>query len=249
MVSGTAYDVLILGGGPTGMTAAMWSAELGLNSVLIEQSGEFGGQFGRIFNRIENYPGVSAADGNELRDLFLRSLDGCQFEKRSNTQVVKIDLAAKQMFLEKGESLTGRTVIVATGVRRRKLGIDGEDAFEGRGVMTSGTGEKERVRGKRVVIVGGGDAALENSLILSEFAREVTVIHRRNDLSAREEFVNAARERTNVRFEFETVAQRIVGNESVEGIELRKADGSFYLLERSEEHTSELQSQSNLVCR
>ena len=231
MAPATTYDVLILGGGPAGMTAAIWSAQLGLNPALVEQRGEFGGQLARIFNPIENYPGVAAADGNELRNLFMRSLDRCRFERRSKTQVVKVDLAAKQMFLENGESLAGRAIIVATGVRRRRLGIEGEDAFAGRGVMASGAGEKERVRGKRVVIVGGGDAALENSLILSEFAREVTVIHRRNDFSAREEFVNEARKRTNVRFEFETVAQRIVGNKSVEGIELRKADGSFYLIE------------------
>ena len=232
MVPSTAHDVLILGGGPAGMTAAMWCAELRINTLMIDQNLELGGQLPAIYNRIDNYPGVSAANGKELRDLFRRSIDRHSFESRLNMQVVKIDLLSKQILLENGESLTGRAMIIAAGVRRRKLGIEGEDEFAGRGVLESGAGEKEKVRGKHVVIIGGGDAALENSLILSEFAHQVTLIHRRNGFSARDEFVNAARERKNVRFELNTVVERIGGNEAVERVVVRKEGApNSYVLE------------------
>jgi thioredoxin reductase (NADPH) len=232
MVLSEGHDVLIIGGGPAGMTAAMWCAELGLNTLLLDEKNELGGQLLWIFNRIDNYPGAFAADGRELRDLFLRSISRSSFETRLNVRVNGIDPSSKQIVLSSGETLSGKAIIVATGVRRRKLGAPGEDEFAGRGVMASGAGEKEKVRDKRVVIVGGGDAALENALILSEFAREVTVVHRRDRFSARGEFVDAARKRKNVRFELQTVVQRIAGNDVVEAIELRNVDRSEpFLLE------------------
>lgn len=213
-------DVMIVGGGPAGMTAAMWCAELGLNALLIDENDELGGQLGWIHNQIENYPGVFANNGRELRDLMVKSIDRLPFERRLNARVVKADLPSKQLVLDSGESLTGKAVILATGVRRRKLGIEGEKEFAGRGVIASGAGGREAVRGKRVVIVGGGDAALENTLIVSELASDVTLVHRKDRFSARDEFVKAARERKNVRFEPEAVVQKIEGNNVVEGVQL-----------------------------
>jgi thioredoxin reductase (NADPH) len=214
------YDVLIVGGGPAGMTAAMWCAELGLNALLIDENEEVGGQLLWIHNRIENYPGILANNGHELRDLMMKSINRFPLERRLNARVVKADLPSKQLVLNSDETLIGKAVILATGVRRRKLGVEGEDEFAGRGVMASGAGGREAVRGKRVVVVGGGDAALENTLILSEMANEVTLVHRNSRFSARREFVTAARERSNVRFAPETVVQRIVGNSLVEGVQL-----------------------------
>jgi len=87
MASTTHYDVMIVGGGPAGMTAAMWCAELGVNALLIDENEELGGQLGSIYNRIENYPGVFASNGRELRDLMLKSINRLPFERRPDARV------------------------------------------------------------------------------------------------------------------------------------------------------------------
>ena len=234
MSSTDVYDVLIAGAGPAGMTAAMWCVELGMGKVLLlEEKNELGGQLNEINNRVDNYPGIRAANGKEIRDLFLRSLEPYSLDILLNTHIDNIDLLTKRVQLNDGDVLTGRALIIATGVRRRRLGIEGEHEFEGRGILRSGAGERESVRNRRVVIVGGGDAALENALILSEFAREVTVIHRRRDFSARSEFVELARKLRNVKFEFETVVERILGNDAVEHVVLKNVNSL-------ESHVSEI---------
>jgi thioredoxin reductase (NADPH) len=249
MVPNTTYDVIILGGGPAGITAALWCVDLGLKKILlIEQKAELGGQLCETYNPIENYPGVHAANGKELRDLFLRSLDRNSFETQLNMRVAGVDLRSRQVRLDDSTSMSCAALIVATGVRRRRLGIQGEMEFAGRGVMRSGAGEKEEVRGRHVLIIGGGDAAMENTLMLSEFAREVIVVHRGEKFSARDEFVNAVRGRDNVRFEFGTVAERICGRETVEGVILkpvgsgdkRKLETDYVLIRIGVEPNSDL---------
>ena len=232
MVQSAEHDVLIFGGGPAGMTAAMWCAQIGMSPLLIDQKDQLGGQLLTIYNPIDNYPGVPAANGKELCDLFVRSIERCSFETQLKTRVIKVDLASKHIVLESRESLFGKAIIIATGVRRRKLGVEGEDEFGGRGILESGVGEKEKVRDRRVVIIGGGDAALENAVVLSDFAREVTLVHRRDSFSARDEFTNAVRGKKNVRIELQTIVEQIVGNEVVEGIVLKRADSlTSYFLE------------------
>lgn len=218
--SGEDYDVAIIGGGPAGMSAALWCAELGLRSVLIEARSELGGQLLHIYNRIENYPGISAANGRELRDLFLKSLEGREFDTRFNSPVTAADLTAKKLTLETGEIIHSKTIIIATGVRRRKLGVPSEDEFLGRGILTSGAKEAETVRGKSVLIIGGGDAALENALILAKYASQVTVVHRRDRFTARHEFLDSAAALSNVELMPETLVQKFDGNESLESAEL-----------------------------
>jgi len=222
-------DVLIVGGGPAGMTAALWCAELKLSALLIDENKELGGQLSRIFNRIENYPGVAAANGRALCELFLASLRDRTFETRNNARVANADLLSKTVVLESGEELRGKAVIFATGVRRRKLGVEGEAEFAGRGIMSSGAGEREAVQGKRVVIVGGGDAALENTVQLSDQAEQIIVVHRREQLTARDEFVKAARSKKNVRFELGSTIKRIIGNEVVEAVEVSGGGVSSFI--------------------
>jgi thioredoxin reductase (NADPH) len=122
--------------------------------------------------------------------------------------------------------IKARAAIIATGVRRRKLGIPGEDEFTGRGIITSGAKNRDTIAGKRVAIVGGGDAAIENAIILSERAEKVYVIHRKDALRARQEFADKARERQNVEFLFETRLAAIQGSESVESVVIENAYAS-----------------------
>jgi thioredoxin reductase (NADPH) len=218
------YDIVIVGGGPAGMSAALWASDLGLCSVLIEKNGAVGGQLSMIHNPINNYLGLQAANGDEMRLRFLRSLEEAEFDLSLGNEVVRADLGARQIETGGGNVFEGGSIVIATGVRRRKLNVDGEDEFEGKGILSSGAKEAESVRGKNVVVVGGGDAAMENSLVLSEHARSVTLIHRRNKFKARKEFIKRARERGNVTFLTDSVVERFAGNHSLRFVEVRPVD-------------------------
>ena len=216
-------DVVIVGGGPAGLSAALWCTELGLGAVIVEGGPDFGGQLLRIHNPIRNYLGFKAATGRQMRDHFVAQVADCDFRRLVNISVTEFDFGKKIVTLGDSEKLNARTIILATGVRRRRLEIEGETEFHGKGILESGAKEQASVRGKRVLIVGGGDAALENALILSRHAKSVTVVHRRPELRAREEFVDAATLDPNITFISETSVTRIDGVRSVEFVELKNS--------------------------
>lgn len=214
------YDALIIGGGPGGLSAAFWCAELGLKAALVEKETELGGQLLWTFNPITNYLGVTARNGRELRDHFLQHIASSDFTHILGATVIKADLAKKVVDLDDGTQLSGKVIVIATGVRRRGLDVPGEDEFKGRGILASGAGSKDEVGGKTVLIAGGGDAALENALILSESAAKVIVVHRRSEFAARKEFVERAENRSNIEFVMNSNVMAIIGNAAVETVEI-----------------------------
>ena len=214
-------DVTIIGGGPAGLSAALWCSELGLKASLFESESEFGGQLLWTFNAIKNYLGMDAANGRELRDRFLQHIENINVTRVTGATVVSSDLAKKTIDLADGSRHSGRVIIIATGVRRRKLGVPGEKDFCGSGLLASGARSKDEVAGKTVLIVGGADAALENALILSDTAGKVIVAHRRSDLTARKEFVQRANNRSNIEFLVNVQVAAIVGNTVVEAVQLQ----------------------------
>lgn len=159
------HDVLIIGAGAAGLSAARWCDELGLDTLVLEQQEEVGGQLLSVHNKIENYLGVHANDGRELRDLFAEQTKDCDFDLWTNVEIESVDVKAKRVTLKSGEELQAITLIIATGLRRRRLGIPGEAEFEGRGIVESGARDRERFAGKDVCVIGGGDAAAENSTL------------------------------------------------------------------------------------
>ncbi|MEO8041425.1 MAG: NAD(P)/FAD-dependent oxidoreductase [Acidobacteriota bacterium] len=222
-------DVVIIGGGPAGLSAALWCAELGLGSVLIEQERGLGGQLRHVYNPIDNYLGIRAANGLEMLSLFEKSVGSRNFVPRLGIKASSIDFAAMEVRVAglggHEERLSFRALILATGVRRRVLGIPGEIDFRGRGILESGSRDKEKVSGKRVLIIGGGDAAFENALILSEHARTVRVAYRRAAPTARRAFVDATKHRDNVEHISGMNITRILGDSSVERVESRDSSG------------------------
>src|SRR5258706_7922833 len=205
-------DVAIIGGGPGGLSAALWCAELGLKAMLFEKESEFGGQLLWIHGAIRNYLGLEAKNGRELRDRFLEHLENADVMKVARASVVSADLAKKTLELADGTRYSATAIIIATGVRRRNLEVPGEEEFRGRGILESSVTASDEVNGKTVLIVGGGDAALENALILSGTAGKIIVVHRRSEFTARRKFFDDAKTRTNIEFISDTVVTAIGRN-------------------------------------
>lgn len=217
------HDVIIIGAGPAGLSAALWCDELGLDTLVVEQAAEVGGQLLRVHNPVENYLGARAANGRELRDVFAAQVEGCEFDLWTEAEIEGVDLKAKRVRLRSGEELQGIALVIATGVRRRRLGVPGESEFAGRGVLESGRLERESVAGEDVLVVGGGDAAAENALLLAETCATVTLVHRGRTLRARPEFAERLRGEHRVTVFNETTLERILGGARVESAEILRA--------------------------
>lgn len=217
------FDVIVIGGGPAGLSAALWCDDLGLKTLLLEKKSEFGGQLLRVYNRIENHLGIDAANGLEMRDRFLLQIGKREFLRKLEAEVLTADLKNRTVSLKSGEMLGAKAIIIATGTGRRRLGIPGEDAFKGRGIVESGRKDPEIAAGKRVLIVGGGDAAVENALLLSGTAERVFICHRRAEFTARDEFMHQANAAPNIEFLDPHTLQNITGTEAIEAVELKNA--------------------------
>jgi thioredoxin reductase (NADPH) len=219
----TAFDVAIIGGGIAGLSTALWCDELGLSAVLLEEKTELGGQLLWVHNEIKNYLGREAENGRALRDAFLEQIEKRRFELRMPARVAEIRVEEKEIFLTDGTRLSASALVLATGIRRRQLNVQGEAEFSGRGIIESGKKNAAAATGKKVLIVGGGDAAFENALILAEKAEKVTLVHRRHDFRARAEFIEQVKNHPKVTILTGTVVQEISGGRQVESARLKTA--------------------------
>lgn len=215
------FDVIIIGGGAAGISAALWCDDLGLNALLLEADAELGGQLLWTHNAVENHLGIRTQTGSELRDIFVDQLNDRNFTLRFRAEIADVDLKEKKVLLESGEEFSARSIIIATGISRRRLGVAGEKEFQGKGIIKSGKRDGDLAKGKNAVIIGGGDAAFENALILSEIAEKVTLIHRREKFSARNEFVESVQKIPNVEIKTNSCLTKIVGTDRVESVEIK----------------------------
>src|SRR6266852_6078798 len=217
------HDVLIIGAGPAGLSAARWCDELGLDTLVLEAAEKVGGQLLSVRNPIENYLGVRAANGRELRDRFVEQTKDCDFDLWTNVEIASVDLKAKRVVLKSGEELQSIAIIIATGLRRRRLGIPGESEFAGRGIIESATRDREQLAGSDVCIIGSGDAAAENALLLAEVCPTVTLVHRGKKMHARREFTEQLHTNHCITVFPESIVRRIIGNDEVEAVEIERA--------------------------
>ena len=219
------HDAIIIGAGPAGLSAAFWCDELGLDTLVLEQAEEIGGQLHRVYNPISNYLGLRARDGKELLESFSADVDDAGFDLWRGTEIESIDLRAKRISLRSGEQLQSIAIILATGVRPRTLNIPGENEFAGKGIIESATRDREQFAGEDVCVIGGGDAAVENALLLAEVCPTVTLVHRSRKLRARREFVERLQPNHAVTVFTESVVTRIIGSDRVEAVEILRKDG------------------------
>lgn len=220
------HDVIIIGAGPAGLSAALWCDELGLDALVLEQGAETGGQLLRVYNAIENHLGVVAPDGRALRDVFAAQTEGREFDLWTQVEVEGVDLRARLVSLRSGERLRAVALVLATGVRRRRLGVPGEAEFAGRGVLESGQRDRDTVAGQDVCVVGGGDAAAENALLFAEVCPTVTLVHRGKRLGARGDFVERIKGDHRINVFTEARLRQIMGRDRVEAVEIER-DGAL----------------------
>ena len=215
------FDVIIIGGGASGMSAGLWCDELGLNALLLEENESVGGQFLWTYNPIKNYLGVEAANGLEMRDIFLKQINERKFTVKLSCKVAAINVETKSVLLNNGKIFSAKTIIYAAGVSRRKLNIEGEESLRNRGIIESGKRDQHLVKGKKAAVIGGGDAAFENALILAESAAEVFLINRHEYFRARSEFTEQVKQNPKITILTNNIVQEIIGKEKVEGIQLK----------------------------
>ncbi len=218
------HDVIIIGAGPAGLSAALWCDELALDTLVLEKNERVGGQLHSIYGPIVNYPGLNAGNGEEFLERFSERVNDAEFDLWTGVEIESVDLRARKIALRSGEQLQAISIIMATGVRRRQLGIPGENEFAGRGIIESPTRDREKFAGQDVCVIGGGDAAAENALLLAEVCPTVTVVHRSKTLKARREFAERLKTQHSITVFPESVVTQILGNDEVEAVEIRRKD-------------------------
>ena len=210
------FDTIILGGGPAGISSLLWANSLGLRAVLLEPAAEVGGQLLHMVHRVIDYPGLIADNGRHLRDEFETQLRELHLDYRTGCRLEEINLDRRTLRCN-GELLAAKAIILATGARKRRLGIPGEDRFAiSGGVSFSATRDHSLYAGKKVCVIGGGDSAVENSLILSRVCPHVTLIHRSENFRARAEWLREARQAANITFLTGFQPTAIEGGQTVE---------------------------------
>lgn len=221
------YQLIIIGGGPTGLCAGLYAARGRVNALLIEK-GATGGQV-LLTDWVDNYPGFSEGiSGFELVDKLTAHADRFGLEKKI-TAVRGLDLQneIKTIFLENDERLTCRSIILCTGARPNTLNIPGEKELTGQGVSYCATCDAPFYRGQEIAVVGGGNTAIQEALHLTKFADRVTVIHRRDELRATKILQEKAFANDQIHFIWNVQVQVIEGDDNgVNRLQLSFKDGS-----------------------
>jgi thioredoxin reductase (NADPH) len=210
------YDLIIIGGGPAGISAGIYAKRAMMNALLIEKVG-VGGQIIKT-NMLENYPGFPEVSGMELMEKMEEHVNKFGLEiKFADVRQIKDGGNVKTVVTSDSEFET-KTVIVATGTRPKKLGVPGEDEFTGRGVSTCATCDGFFFTGKDVALIGGGDSAIVEAIFLTKMVNKVYVIHRRDELRAEKINQDRAFKNPKIEFVWNSNLQSIEGTDTVEKV-------------------------------
>lgn len=214
------YDMIVVGGGPGGYTAALYAARSGLDTLVLEKLSA-GGQMA-LTEAIDNYPGFEEGiDGFTLAEKMQRQAE--RFGAKSEyAEVERVDLAASPKVLETSAGVFyGRTVVLATGAGPRELGLANEAALTGRGVAYCAACDGMRYRGRTVVVVGGGNSAAGDALALSRMAKKVILVHRRDSLRATKVYHEPLMRAENIEFRWNSAVTELLGGDRLTGVRLR----------------------------
>lgn len=216
------YDLIIIGGGPGGLSAAIYAVRYGLNTLVLEK-GFVSGQISTTGD-VENYPGFPSITGMDLMDKFsehatdagviVENKDVHEITSKGDIKVVRTDEGDLETF----------SVIISTGASPKHLGISGEDEFRGKGISYCATCDGPFFSGRNVIVVGGGESAITDALILSDVAASVCVVHRRDELRASQVLQDRAFEKSNIEFSWNATLEEIVGDSVVREAVIRNLE-------------------------
>ena len=221
------YDVIIVGGGPSGMSAAIYASRARLKTLLIEKAG-CGGQIA-ITDHLENYPGFEEGiNGFELAMKMEKQARtfGCEIVY-GEASFIETDDAIKKVVLSDKKEYFTKTIIIASGANFKKLGVEGEQEFIGKGVSYCATCDGPFFRNKEIAVVGGGDSALQEALYLTKFATKVNLIHRRDQFRAAKILQEKVFAEPKINIIFDSVVEKISGNLSVEQVTLKNVKNNI----------------------
>ena len=214
------YDMIVVGGGPGGYTAALYAARAGLSTLVLEKLSA-GGQMA-LTEQIDNYPGFEdGIDGFTLAEKMQQQAE--RFGAKSEyAQVERMDLAASPKVLETSEgTFYAKTVVLATGANPRELGLPNEAALTGRGVAYCAACDGMRYKGKTVVVVGGGNSAAADALLLSRVAQKVILVHRRDTLRATKVYHQPLMQAENLEFRWNSTVTELLQEDKLTGVKLK----------------------------
>lgn len=231
-MSETIHDVVIVGSGPAGYTAAIYTARAGFKPVVVAGALAAGGALMNT-TEVENFPGFpEGVLGPELMDNMRQQAEKFGADVRyEDAYTLELEGDIKKITLE-DETLLARSVILATGSEYRHMNVPGEEEFSGRGVSFCATCDGFFFRDKHVIVVGGGDSAMEEATFLTKFASKVTVVHRRDQLRASKAMADRALANEKIEFAWNSVVEEVLGDSAVTGVRLRSTvDDSTRILD------------------
>lgn len=229
-------DALILGGGVAGLSAALWLRDFGVECLVFEEARQPGGQIHEIHAPIVNHLLAFRWEGSRVAAGILADARAAELPILVGSPVTSVRVRDRTIVHE-DRTYRGRTLLIATGLRRRRLGVPGERELLGRGVSVSANRDRTQFSGRPVVVIGGGTAAVEDALLCAEVGSPVTLLHRSTRWRARGDFLDRASRERRIKIVTGACLRRIVGDSCVQGVEYRvrgaarprtiEADGVF----------------------
>lgn len=214
------YDTIIIGGGPAGLTAGIYLSRAKLKTLVLNQ-GAIGGQM-VLTHEIANYPGVASISGYQLANIMKNQAKSFGTKIKSLGEITELDLQStiKKVTIDHAETFTSDSVILATGGRSRTLGVVGEDTFKGRGISYCATCDGDFFTDKEIIVVGGGNSALEEAVSLTKYASKVTIVHQFDHFQAFEHAIQEASEHPKINFIMESTLSGFYGDEKLESVDI-----------------------------
>jgi thioredoxin reductase (NADPH) len=240
MESDKKFDAIVLGAGPAGLTAGIYLSRARLKTLIVDE-GIAGGQM-ILTHEIANYPGVESISGYQLAMIMKKQAVAFGCRIKTNTSVIGLELdgETKSITLSDGNTYTSDTVILTPGGRSRTLGVAGEADFKGKGISYCATCDGDFFTNKEIVVVGGGNSALEEAVSLTKYASKVTIVHQFEHFQAFEHAVEEARKNPKIDFIMESAIMSFNGNDSLESVDIKnlktgviskfKTDGTFIFI-------------------
>lgn len=214
------YDAIVIGAGPAGLTAGIYLSRARVKTLILSE-GTVGGQM-ILTHEIANYPGVDSISGYQLSTIMRNQAKkfGCEIKSNITVESLKLDGDVKEAVLADGTRFTAEAMILSPGGRSRTLGVPGEDVLKGKGISYCATCDGDFFTDKEIVVVGGGNSALEEAVSLTKYASSVTIVHQFDHFQAFEFAIEEARNHPKINFMMESKITAFHGDEKLEGIEI-----------------------------